>query len=237
MKRILSSLVICCPFVFVDVVFVDAIAADISIDLWGIGQSGDLGNVSSDGSGGRQILIRPLELEDVGQQWKFFPPHDQLPEYYPEPTPATPAQELVFLPAGAPLVLVLPQLQHYPSGADVAVSHSVDGNQIVAEASIHFLGYITNTIYGPHEYVHPLGSFAPGEYRLTLNLTMSDVFAPTSSRLTGYVDFVVQPVPEPSTVAMVFLYVGPVVVASSRGRRRSAGRYSRHGGCPVQKRR
>ncbi|HVT29790.1 MAG TPA: hypothetical protein VHE81_17360, partial [Lacipirellulaceae bacterium] len=82
-------------------------------------QNTDLGNIASDGSGGRQPIVRPLEAADVGHLWTFFPPHFQLPDIYSAPTPATPAQSDVVLRAGMPLVLVLPELQHFPESANV----------------------------------------------------------------------------------------------------------------------
>lgn len=163
----------------------------------------DLGDITSDGTGGRQIQIRPLEAEDIGRMWKFFPPHFQLPEVFPDPTPATPAQQDILLTTGTSLVLVLPQLQHFPSGASVSVSHSISGHEIRVDASIHYLGYDTATIYGPHEYLHPLGMLTAGEYRLTLNLSQSSELSLVyPSTTTGYVDFVVQPIPEPTTFVL-----------------------------------
>jgi len=60
-------------------------------------QTFDLGDIASDGSAGRQNHVRPLEPDEVGHAWKFFPPHLQLPEVFPDPTPATPAQQSIFL--------------------------------------------------------------------------------------------------------------------------------------------
>jgi hypothetical protein len=165
----------------------------------------DLGDITSDGSGNRQILVRPQELGDIGHEWKFFPPHDQLPNYFPEPTPATPAQSTVHLTSDVPLILVLPQLRHKPSLASISVSHLRNDNEITVDADIHWFGGVTRAIYGPHEYLYQLGYLEPGAYRLRLNLDQSDELSSQTRFATGYVDFVVHPatVPEPSTMLMV----------------------------------
>ena len=95
--------------------------ADITVEPL-VPPDGNLGNIASDGAGGRQIQIRPMKPADVGQQWEFFPPHDILPDIFPDPTPATPSQADIYLTAGTPLILALPQLRHFPFGANVSVS-------------------------------------------------------------------------------------------------------------------
>ena len=144
-----------------------------------------------------------MKPADVGQQWEFFPPHDILPDIFPDPTPATPSQADIYLTAGTPLILALPQLRHFPFGANVSVSQSIVGHQITVDASIHWLSFSTDTIYGPHEYLQQLGSLAAGEYRLNLNLVRSSDFgSPEPSTTTGYVDFVVHAVPEPTPLML-----------------------------------
>jgi hypothetical protein len=174
----------------------------------------DLGDISSDGFGGRQILVRPLEIAEIGRSWKFFPPHDQLPEWYPEPTPATPAQSSVYLAADMPLVLVLPQLAHFPNIAGVSVAHLVSGREITVAAAIHSTSGYTATIYGPHEYLYPLGTLEPGEYRLQFDLERSNDFNSSTSFTTGYVHFTVHAaaVPEPATWMMCAGAMGTLVL-------------------------
>src|SRR3954451_9585569 len=131
-----------------------------SADIIGLYQPGtgviDLGNIASDGSGGRQIVIRPAEPDDIGKAWNFFPPHLQLPDVFPDETPATPAQQTFYLMANTPLILAIPQLAHFPSGASIAVSYSIDHQEITVDASLHDAGFVTGTIYGPHEYLLPI---------------------------------------------------------------------------------
>ncbi len=166
----------------------------------------DLGNIASDGADGRQIQIRPQKADDIGRKWNFFPPHDLLPESFPDPTPATPAHAEIFLRAGTPLVLALPELQHFPQLADVSVSHVLNAHEINVEASILYSDVATDTIYGPHEYLYPLGSLDAGPYRLVLNVARSSDFAPAVfMTTTGYVDFLVHPVPEPGTLTLASL--------------------------------
>ena len=197
--------------------------AEITLDPWFNPQNPDLGNIASDGSGGRQIQIRPLKPDDIGHMWKFFPPHYQLPEYFPDPPPPTPAQDDILLTAGTPLLLVLPQLQHFPNGADVFVSHMINGRQITVDASIHYLGYSTDTIYGPHEYLHPLGSLDAGQYRLTLNFAWSSEFGSLDPSTTmGYVDFVVRAIPEPSSLVLIGTSIFLLLPVNCRKRSRAA---------------
>jgi hypothetical protein len=178
----------------------------------------NLGDITSDGSGGRQIQIRPMTAEDIGRQWKFFPPYHYFREYG-SPL-ATPAQDAIVLTAGTPLTLVLPQLQHFPMFATVSVSHALDGHEIEVDAALETSLISTATIYGPHEYLHPLGALDAGDYRLNLNFTSSldwEWSIPTTS--TGYVEFVV--VPEPSTLVLAIASAKILLLGSSgRPRRR-----------------
>src|SRR4029079_8788028 len=98
----------------------------------------DLGNIGTMALEGPKHRIRPLEPDDVDKMWTFFPA-------FTDP-PATPAQSDTLLTDGTPLLLVLPQLQHFPAGALVSVSHSINGNQINVDASLQFTGSYTATI-------------------------------------------------------------------------------------------
>ena len=170
----------------------------------------DVGNLASDGTGGRQMIVRPLEPREVGLAWIFFPPHWQLPETFPDPTPATPAQRSVFLTEGTPLVLVIPQLAHFPSGATIGISDEFNDSNIGVHASIHYLNFVTATIYGPHEYLLPLGSLSQGVYHLTFDLTQSNEGSDQMTISNGYLNFVVNPVPEPATA--ILFGMGTIVI-------------------------
>jgi hypothetical protein len=157
----------------------------------------DIGNIASDGSGGRQSVVRPLD-QGEGSGYIFFENYLSAEGRYADP-PATPSQTNIVLIAGEPLALALPQLQHFPEGATVSVEHSTIGNQVEVDASIHFLGYSTDWFAPPHEYIHALGAFTPGDYRLTLDLIRSDWFYLDEPSVTrGFIDFTVVAVPEPS---------------------------------------
>ncbi|MEQ8835982.1 MAG: hypothetical protein RID07_04180, partial [Lacipirellulaceae bacterium] len=100
-----------------------------------------------------------------------------------------------------PLLLTLPQLAHFPTSASVQVEHSTDGNLIKVIASIEYGLSATATIFGPHEYLHSLGSFEPGDYSIELQIQRSDAFNPGGvARTTGYIDFSVVAVPEPASL-------------------------------------
>ncbi len=190
------------------VAFVLSLPAVTRADLIGLYQpnsanSGviDLGNIASDGTGGRQIVMRPTEPEDTGMTWKFFPPHFQLPDVFPDPTPATPAQQSYYLLEHSPLILAIPQLAHFPSGASIGVTYSVDNKDIIVDATLRDLGYVTATIYGPHEYLLPIAGLNSGEYHLTFNLIYSSVYSDQVTQTSGFIEFAVHPVPEPTFIA------------------------------------
>jgi hypothetical protein len=157
----------------------------------------DLGNLASDGAGGRQIVLRPEESSDVGRFWKFFPPHFQLPSVYPDPTPATPAQDSYYLVEHSPLILAIPQLAHFPVVAETDVSYSIQGNEITVNAILRSGSVVTATIYGPHEYLLAIAGLDAGEYRLRFNLTESVMESDQITRMSGFFDFSVHSVPEP----------------------------------------
>ena len=168
------------------------------------GSFNDLGNIASNGSGGRQPVVRALE-EGESSGYTFFETFLSGEGRFADP-PATPSQEILVLLAGDPLALALPQLSHFPSGATVSVEHIIIGNQIEVEAQIHYLGYATDWLAPPHEYVHALSAFIPGDYRLTLNLSRSDWMHPDEPSVSrGVIDFTVVAIPEPSTSAVALV--------------------------------
>lgn len=156
----------------------------------------DLGNLASDGTGGRQMVLRPEESSDVGATWKFFPPQLQLPSV-PDPTSATPAQDSYYLVEHSPLTLAIPQLAHFPVVAETDVSYSIQGNEITVNAILHSGSVVTATIYGPHEYLLAIPGLDAGEYRLHFNLTESVMESDQITRMSGFFDFSVHSVPEP----------------------------------------
>ena len=127
---ILIALILGSPEIQAGVVLVDFCCTPGSFD--------DVGNLASDGSGGRQPIVRPLEQGEQGDAYIFFNTFLAGEDRYAEP-PATPSQESITLLAGSPLALALPQLSHFPNGATVSVEQSKDGNQIEVDARIHYL--------------------------------------------------------------------------------------------------
>ena len=127
----------------------------------------DLGDITSTGGGGRQLVVEPAN--PFGYEWRYFPPHDILPNVFPEPTPATPAQSAIQLAAGAPLEVAIPQLSHMPMLAEVHVAYQVIGHTIIVNASLNELPASTDTIYGPQEYLLAIGSLDAGDYQLVFN--------------------------------------------------------------------
>ena len=179
----------------------------------------DLGNIANDGFGGRQILISQVSAGDPLDGYRFFPPHDVLPDQLP-PTPATPAQDAVTLTEHTPLKVAIPQLAHLPWGANVEVSHFRSDQEITINAMIEHLPWGTDTIYGPHEYLYPIGPLPSGDYRLILNLTQTG-FSGGFSTSSGFIDFNVARIPEPGAISLVCLAgVAGAVIRSSRLTRR-----------------
>lgn len=178
----------------------------------------DLGDITSDGSGGRRATIRPLELGEDGGRYEFFSNFLADAGRFAE-LPDSPPQGSIVLTEADSLAITLPQLSHFPQGADISVENSASGSNIEVDASIHFLGWSTDWFAPPHEYIHELGTFSAGEYRLTLNLERSDWLKPNEPAVaTGFIDFKVVTVPEPTTAAG-FLILAGIVFATIRGSR------------------
>ncbi len=168
----------------------------------------DLGDIASDGSGGRRAIIRPLGVDENGGRYEFFSSFLSDEDRFAAP-PASPPQSSIVLPEGSSLALTLPQLSHFPQGADVSVMHSVSGSDIEVTASIRYLGWSTDWLAPPHEYVHALGTLAAGDYRLVLNLERSDWMRPDEPSMTrGFINFTVRAVPEPPTSLLCAIVAG-----------------------------
>jgi hypothetical protein len=170
----------------------------------------DLGDISSTGESGRQLHIRPLRDSDVGRSWVYFPPHRQLPDIFPDPTPPSPRQDSLFLTEATPLVVVIPQLQHKPMVGRIDIDYYLDGNILTINASLHLLPAVTATIYGPHEFLLPIGELPAGDYRLRFNMTRTYDYSDSELTTTGFADFQVHGVPEPATTSLAV--VGFVIV-------------------------
>ena len=198
----------------------DATGGATSVDLSFMpGSFQDVGNIASDGSGGRRSIVRGLEQGETSG-YVFFSDFLSSEDRFAEP-PATPSQGELVLLADQPLALVIPQLSHFPNGADVFVEHSTVGSAVDVDASIHFLGYSTDWLAPPHEYIHVLGAFTPGDYRLTLNLSRSDWKYPHEPSVRrGFIDFTVVAVPEPSAWLMAALVAVSIVAMMRRSFRR-----------------
>ncbi len=168
----------------------------------------DLGNISSDGSGGRRAIVRPLGVDENGGGYEFFSTYLVDEDRFAE-LPDSPPQSSIILTELDSLALTLPQLSHFPQGAEVSVEHSISGSDIEVNASIQFLGWSTAWLAPPHEYVHDLGRLAAGDYRLTLNLERSDWIHPDDPSVTrGFIEFSVVAVPEPSTSLLNLVAAG-----------------------------
>lgn len=173
-----------------------------SVDLYTPGSFQELGEITSDGNGGRQSLVRALEPDDRPGSHKFFT------DYLTQDPPSTVAQDQVFLSAGQPLVLTLPQLAATSFWSEKSVSHVVTGTQIKVEARQHNLGYSTDVYFPPNELIYGIGSFPSGDYRLTVDFVTTHALIPGEPAVTtGFIDFTVQPVPEPTTGVLAAIAV------------------------------
>ena len=178
----------------------------------------ELGDISSDGTTGRQFHIRPRLESEIGRDWVYFPPHSQLPDQFPEPTPNSPPQDSIRLLEGTSLVAVIPQLQHKPTAGFVSASHQLIGNTVTIDAMLQTFSGATATIYGPHEYLLPLGDLDAGEYHVDVNLTRIDDRGSVSTH-SGFMKFQVFAVPEPAGSASMLIGI-LVFVLSVRSRHR-----------------
>jgi hypothetical protein len=165
----------------------------------------DLGDITSTGCNGRQLLVEPTDPDTSDFPYRFFP-------FYPL-TPPSPAQSSLILREGSNLTVAIPYLQHLPTRATINVSHSLHGSEILVDAAIHLRSSATATIFGPHEYLYAIGTLPAGDYKLTLNVaSSSDYGGVYPQHLTGYIHFSVLPIPEPSTWLIQF--VGILILGS-----------------------
>jgi hypothetical protein len=162
----------------------------------------DVGNIASDGSGGRQFVVRPAEAGETVQDWKFYGFTFDSAGQIVYQAPPTPAQQALTLYEHSPLIVAIPQLAHFPSLASVHVDYAISGHDITIDAELHDSGAATATIYGPHEFLQPLPGLDTGDYHLTFNLTYSASYSEYVTKSIGYDDFVVNAVPEPGLILL-----------------------------------
>jgi len=172
-------------------------------------QYSDLGNVTSGGDSGLDFRVVPGESVRQDRQWlpdwKFYP--------LDEPVPNTPAQGAIELFSGESLTVVIPQFAHLPFQAALAHSFHIEGNELFIDATMEHGLAMTATIYGPHEYLLPIGELAEGDYRLNLRLTHVYPWEqyPQTQTTTQFIEFTVLPgrsavtVPEPSALTLMAL--------------------------------
>lgn len=193
---------------------------------WQVDVSGhqyfDLGNVTNSGDRGLAFRVEPSESVRQDRQW--------LPEWnfytWDEPVPNSPAQGAIELVSGESLTAVIPQFAHLPFQAVLDHSFHIEGNELFIDATMEHGMAVTATIYGPHEYLLPIGELAAGDYRLNLRLT--HVYSweqyPQTQTTTRFIEFTVLPghsdvvVPEPPALAMLAI-AGTCLTVLSRLRR------------------
>lgn len=185
----------------------------------------ELGDIGSDGNSGRQLHVREQLANEIHWNWVFFPPHSQLPDTFPDPTPPSPSQGDISLTDMMSLVVVIPQLQHKPIQGLVDAEYQRSGNIITIDASLHTGSSITATIYGPHEYLLPIGQLPAGDYRLHLNLARTTDFSDAVVTTTGFMDFHVSGVPEPGGSPL--LLVAATMASWLRPKKKRTGLISR----------
>ncbi len=172
----------------------------------------DVGDLTSDGAGGWNYLVRPLAPGETVPA-KMFLPSDPFEIMLP---PATPAQSDIALHAGEALVLVVPTFGN-SSEIDVDVTHELVGDQLNAQIQRTF-GPETGALWAPSafEYLHPLGPLEAGGYTLHMTFISSDSDSTSPPTvITGFLTFTVTAIPNPATLGMLL----PAVVIGMAARR------------------
>ncbi len=116
----------------------------------------------------RSVHVRksmPLELCSNPVRWKYFAPFT--------PAPPSPRQEDILLTDTDVLTIVEPLFAHRPCFGAFETRLHRNGNTLTLNAYLILSG-ITATIYGPHEYLLPIGRLEPGTYSLVVNYLHTD---------------------------------------------------------------
>jgi hypothetical protein len=121
-----------------------------------------------DGMGFYVRPSRPVELGTNPPEWLFFPYSvgGQLigdPPKYPPP-----AQGDIVLTPQDPLTVLVPLFAHFPASGHFGTSWNRQGDTITINGYF-YMGGITGTEYGPHEYICPIGTLPAGVYKVHTN--------------------------------------------------------------------
>lgn len=178
----------------------------------------DVGDLTSDGAGGWNYLVRPLAPGEMAPSTIEF---IATPLEVPLP-PATPAQVDVEMLEGRPLTLVIPNSAPL-SPAGLEISQVRNGYEI----DIHVARSYGNGMDAPadllgFEYLHPLGPLDAGDYRLNMTFASSYGTAP-STLITGFLNFSVVAIPSPATLTLMLPATAILLLATRRRSRHPEG--------------
>lgn len=134
----------------------------VLISAGGASAAQELGQIG-EGVTGRRLGVHvslPGELGPNGQRMRAFPPF--------EDPPPTPDQGDVLLTENDLLTIAVPMFAEPGMLGDFGVRFTRRGNELLLEGFRVWSGGITGTLYGPSEYLEPIGSLPGGEYTLTV---------------------------------------------------------------------
>lgn len=117
----------------------------------------------ADVADGLGLYVRPsrsIELGSNPPDWVFFSPFGN--------PPPPPSQSDILLTPHDPLTVLVPLFAHLPATGYFGTNWSQEGNTIRINAYF-LMGGMTETLYGPHEYICPIGQLAAGTYRIEVN--------------------------------------------------------------------
>ena len=110
---------------------------------------------------GRQLSVCPYAIPGGEQYgWHGFP--------WNEPVPPTQDQSTIVLTESDPLMIVVPMFGYQPLLAAFDTQLTRTGNQLQLDGYTLWSGGMTETMYGPIEFLKSIGSLPAGHYTLNV---------------------------------------------------------------------
>lgn len=113
---------------------------------------------------GYGLYVRPSRAIELGENpatWLYFS--------YFEDAPPPPAQSDIVLTPDDPLTVLVPLFAHMPLIGHFGTGWTREDDTITINAFFLWGFAVTDTIYGPHAYIAPIGQLPVGTYQLEIN--------------------------------------------------------------------